>query len=202
MLSFNGFVNEQMLNEGFVNLFLSDREKRKEWADAVWNMLQESYKDIGGIKGSGFGSKEEMIAKIPFWKIATVKGRPVAVIMYKDKGGRKSVASATERVNGRASPDGKKRLLEMLKADFSRSWGERSKNLLRFVEKNMPELLKQYAIPAEKVKELLGKKWDTGGYSFIKGEKYMFMHKLGSDNEPKMAMGTPGKHIVDYPKGY
>jgi len=53
--------------------------------DQVWNILQSSYASQGGIKGTGFGSKEEMIRKIPFWKIFRRGDQVKVVFLYKDK---------------------------------------------------------------------------------------------------------------------
>jgi hypothetical protein len=80
--SFDDVVNP--LNEGFLNLLPSDKDKKQEHADVVWNMLQKAYAKVGGIQGSGFESKEDMIAKIPFWKIGRSKGQPNSVVLYKD----------------------------------------------------------------------------------------------------------------------
>ena len=91
------------LNEGFVNL-IHDDPKKSQYVDAVWDMLQTSYAKIGGIKGNGFQSKEAMMS-LPFWKVGTVKGKPVAVTIYKDKSGRKAVASGTD-----GSDEGKMRI--------------------------------------------------------------------------------------------
>lgn len=177
---------KEFIAEGFKNFFIKDKEGRKQYVDAVWDMLQTSYKEIGGIKGSGFNTKEEMIAKIPFWKIATIDGEPVAVVMYKQKGGRKSVAAAT---NGTGKGVGK--LAKMIEEDFKRSWGEKSHKMLAFVEKNFPQLVKKYAIPAEKVIELLGPKgWQI---ELIPGEKYSYIHDLNGNKIEKRAFGTPSK---------
>ena len=181
---------DYLLTEGFKNLFFADKDQREKYADAVWDMLQLSYKKIGGIKGNGFNSKQEMIDKIPFWKIATVKGEPVAVVFYKDKAGRKTVAGAT---NG--SSAGKMKYKEMAEQEFKRGWGEKSHAALGFVKKRFPDLVKKYAIPAEKVLELVGPK-KAEAYRLIPGEKYEFEHKIGGEWIRKMAMGTPGKKIT------
>ncbi len=79
--------------EGINNLFTKD--KKQEVVDIVWDLLQKSYAPIGGIKGSGFNSKEDMY-NIPFWKTVTVNNKIVAGIMYKDKDFRKTVAVFTD----------------------------------------------------------------------------------------------------------
>lgn len=57
---------------------------REKYAEQVWDVLQFSYRDIGGIKGSGFSSIQDMIDNIPFWKMVTKNGEVHAVVMYKD----------------------------------------------------------------------------------------------------------------------
>lgn len=90
-------IFEQTLTEKFINLIgEKDIEKKREYADRVWDILQRSYAKIGGIKGSGFKSKEDMIKNIPFWKIMKSNGKVIAVKLYKDKNGRKSVAGGTD----------------------------------------------------------------------------------------------------------
>ena len=65
MLTFKSFIAE-----GFVNVILSKQdEDRKKYAKQVWDLLQSSYAKIGGIKGQGFSSVDDMIANIPFWKL-------------------------------------------------------------------------------------------------------------------------------------
>ena len=91
------------LQEGFTNLLPHHGELKRKHVDAVWDMLQHSYAKIGGIHGSGFSSKEDMIAKIPMWKIGKTGGRVNSVVLYKDKEGRKSVAAGTD---GSVTPSG------------------------------------------------------------------------------------------------
>ena len=99
IISFNKFVETQVVQERVLNLF-NDNEKhldvRKQYALDVWNMLQVAYADIGGIKGNGFGSVEDMIEKIPFWKLVRKNDKIVSVVMYKGKQGRKMVAIASD----------------------------------------------------------------------------------------------------------
>ena len=132
MLTFKGF-----LNEGFINL-INDNPKKSDYIDAVWDMIQKSYAPIGGIKSNGFQSKEAMM-NVPFWKIGTVNGKPVAVTFYKDKNGRKSVASGTD-----GSDEGKKRIIDMMKNELKRSYGEKSKASLGLMLKIVPpDVIKQ-----------------------------------------------------------
>lgn len=188
-------LKEFMLLETVDNFFISDRKARLKWMDKVWEVLQSSYASIGGIKGSGFESKESMVKNIPMWKIIR-RGEDVkAIMMYKDKEGRKRVAAGTD-----GSPEGKQLLAQLFKeeARFQRGWGEISGPSLRFMKKIFTE--KEFAdmlIPFERVKELLKKDYEAGKLREIPGEKYEFEHKLGSDWIAKVAIGNPGKELYD-----
>lgn len=124
--------NQQVITERFKNLFFKDTDERLKYADEVWNLLQQSYKAIGGIKGNGFQSKEKMIEVIPFWKLTIRNGKVTTVAMYKDKGGRKRVAIATD-----GSKQAKADLANSLKDELKtgRAFAEVSGPSLRFIEK-------------------------------------------------------------------
>lgn len=174
---------KEFLAEGFKNLF-SPKDK-KPMADEVWEILQNSYAPIGGIKGNGFKSVDDMIKNIPMWKLGVRDGKVKAVIMYKDKKGRKSIAAGTDR-----SKEGKTLLLEMVREDFKRSFGEKSGPMLNFVKKNLPELVKQYAIPAKEVHKYIDAE------DIVPVDKYEYKRKIGGTVIQKMLLGTPGKTIV------
>lgn len=134
--------------EGYKNLF-SAKEK-KPWANAIFQMIQAAYESQGGIKGGGFGSVQEMIEQIPFWKVAVVSGKAVACKLYKDKGGRKAIAAATD-----GSKIGRQKLVEMVIQDLQagRAYSEVSGKALSFYGRFMN--LKQLAVPVEQVKAKL-----------------------------------------------
>ena len=90
-MNFNQFDNTiTTLFEHVINT--SSRQDKLKYKDEVWNILQLSYQYIGGIKGSGFSSADEMVEKIPYWKLVKKNDKIVAVMLYKDKNGRKMVA--------------------------------------------------------------------------------------------------------------
>jgi len=194
------------LNEGFVNL-IHDDPKKSDYVDAVWDMIQKSYAPIGGIKGNGFQSKEAMM-QLPFWKVGTVKGKPVAVTIYKDKGGRKAVASATD-----GSDEGKARIKNMMAAELKRSYGEKSKAALGTALKvTPPDVIKQFLIlpkdvqaldPKDKIIPIKGvpkKDWPADAKTTM--EKYPYLIDYGYLRDFsgtllfKVMMGTPGKTIT------
>lgn len=129
------------LNEKYVNI--NDVENKKKYAYDVFVMLSNSYKPIGGLKGNGFESPEDMINKIPFWKLYFRNGVLECVIMYKDKNGRKMVALGTS-----GTIKSKLELKNILKNEFERSYFDVSGHLLRFLVKNFGEdFLIKYAVP-------------------------------------------------------
>jgi len=48
----------EFLNETIINLF--DNDEKNKYIDEIWELLNKSYKSIGGLKESGFENKENM----------------------------------------------------------------------------------------------------------------------------------------------
>ncbi len=188
----------EFLNEKYLNLFTNTKGviSRNEYKDEVYELLQKAYKDIGGIKGNGFNSADDMVKNMPFWKIAKVKGKIVAIILYKDKNGGKAVAMATD-----GSRDGILKLKDILKNELSRSYMEASSNALRFAIKFLGvELLKKYAISIDDVKQLLHDDEILEGSEKYKTDypdlaDYFYSRKIGSSIETKIMIGTPNLKI-------
>ncbi len=173
-MRYNTFITEK-----FFNLFsLDDKEK---YIDEVWDKLQKSYATIGGIKGSGFNSKQDMIKNIPFWKIKITAGRIKAGVLYKDKSFRKSVAIFTD-----GSRDGIKDLENILKDDFKRSVIEVSHSLLKFINKMMPKFAKKYVIDTSEVQGLLKKDIEIIDSTY-------YYREIGGEKIKKMMLGTKTK---------
>jgi hypothetical protein len=166
------------LTERYVNAFHAD-EKRK-YMQQVWDILVDSYAYIGGLKGHEFKSPETML-QVPFWKLAVKDGKVLVVGMYKDHNGRKSIAFGT---NG--SSEGKILAKKMIEEDFSRSYIEISGAIEAFVEKHMPELFKQYRVPASEVAAIINKE-------ITPVDKYHYKRKIGGVECTKILVGTPGK---------
>jgi hypothetical protein len=205
MLSFKTYIAE-----GFTNLILSKHDQdREKYATQVWDMLQVSYAKIGGIKGSGFSSVDDMIKTIPFWKLYFDGDRLKTVILYKDRGGRKAIAVGTD-----GSQKALKVLADVIRESFKVSFGEYSKGLLAFIIKTVPrELLKSYAIPNKKVSDILDdsviiiptqeyvndnlQSADQAMYTRFKDwREYFYVREIGGTPLLKMAIGTPGKPIL------
>jgi predicted ATP-dependent protease len=58
-------------------------EDRTQYVDLVWDMLQQTYKKLGGFKSAR--DKEDLIADSSIWKMVRKNGKIVAVSIYKDK---------------------------------------------------------------------------------------------------------------------
>jgi hypothetical protein len=203
MLSFKQYISENYKN------FIGPKSKadREKWADQVWNILQKSYEPIGGIKGNGFNSKQDMIDNIPFWKIYTKKDKVVAAAFYKDKGGRKSVAIATD-----GSDLGKKIVADIFKASLGVSYGEKSGPALATMMKTIPwDTLEGFLFTPDQLEKISGEKVirvekfgienldpkDKFTYDkFPKLRPYFYVRELGGEMHLKAAMGTPNLKII------
>lgn len=200
----------QIISEGFVNAVGFDDKAqsiKEKYKDVVWAMLQRSYAAIGGIKGTGFGSPDEMVAKIPFWKIATQDGKPVAVIMYKDKGGRKSVATGTD-----GSPAATKYIDDIFRNEITRAYGEKSKAALGKMLKLIPwDILEKYVVDPDRVAamqpqarviplaDVRKEDWPPDAALTISKHPYLlhygYLRDLGGQLTFKIMLGSPGKPI-------
>lgn len=173
------------ITERFNNLFSA--EQKQPFAQKVWNLLQVAYAPIGGLKGSGFASVDDMVQNIPMWKVATRNGEIKTAILYKDRNGRKVIAMATDR-----SPGSKSLLLNMLKHEFQRSYAELSGPALAFVKRNLPELVAQYAIPAKQVAAIAAK----NGKQITPVDEFEYVRDINGHQVQKMMIGTIGHTIV------
>lgn len=201
ILLFEEFVNESFKN--FIGFDDETLEEKRKWTDDVWHILQLSYKAIGGVKGSGFESKESMIRNIPFWKLRTIKGELKYVILYKDSKGRKLVALGT---------DGSRIATQLLKKDqeeeLKRSFGERSGPALNFTLKSVPfNILKDYIKTPEEAQRIMPTKTiiplsEFGVDSLNKHDKvtydkfnhllepYFYVRELGEEYHLKVLFGS------------
>lgn len=200
MLNFKDYVlSESYLTERFINLF-SDQEK-EQYKDEVFAGLQQAYAAIGGLKGSGFTNAEDMVKNIPMWKLSRKDGKIVAGVLYKDKGGRKIVASFTD-----GSVEGKKQLADILKNEFTRSYTEVSEAALGFIKKVAgADTIAKFAIPRDKVKSMLKLNDDEFTTDVPEGDRnikalpdlkdFFYQRKIGGHFHTKIMLGNPTKII-------
>jgi hypothetical protein len=197
MLTFRQFL----VQERFINLIHND-PKKHEYADEVKSLLDKSYASVGGIHGSGFKDKNDMIKNIPMWKLKKHQGKIVAAAMYKDKGGRKAVAIATD-----GTDHGKRGASEIMTGDLhtGRSYGEKSSKSLSFLKKSVgAEELKKHVIPYHEVHKHLDKNEEIRKPAHDDEEvqrhpeykEHFYQRKIGDTWHTKLMLGKPGKKIV------
>ena len=152
MKTFKSYLKESFTN--YIDKGLNTDQRTPELAKEILDVLQFSYKDIGGIKGSGFNSPEDMIANVPFWKIDRHPdtGKISAAVVYKDKNGRKLVAVGSD-----GSDRGKAKMIDVFKAEPGRSFTEKSKSALGLLIKVLGDNIKQFLVKPENVSRLINK---------------------------------------------
>ena len=200
MLTFSQYLSETYKN--FIGI--ESIENRRKWLDQTWDILQQSYKPLGGIRGSGFDTKENMLKKIPFWKLSIKDGVVKAAIFYKDKNGRKLVASATD-----GTAEGRRAIEQTLKASLGVTYGEKSGPALGLLMKTVEwDALEPFLMKPEKAQKILKKEVrevvpselspkDKKTYDkFPQLRPYFYVRNL-EDGKPsiKVAFGTPFKKI-------
>ena len=159
-------------------LNLKDEKEKEKYTKIVYDLLQKAYAKIGGIKGSGFESPEDMIKKIKLWKIYRKDGKIIAGLMYKDKGFRKRVAIFTD-----GTKEGKQALKIMLRDDFERSVVEVSGPSLKFIKRNFPDLFEKYKIPCKEAEKILKEKLDCE-------DEYFYVRDINGNKLRKVLLGT------------
>lgn len=198
----------QYLSEGYKNFIGPDSvEGRKKWIDQAWDILQKSYAPIGGMKGDGFKTKEEMVEKLPMWKLFVRGDTLKAAAFYKDKNGRKAVAIATD-----GSDEAKKLVADIYKAALKTSYGEKSGPALGLLMKQIStkeiphyfmtpdqvhKLTGDHLIPAktfgiEKLEPSDKRTWDK----FPELHAYFYVRELGGEWHLKATAGTGNLPIL------
>lgn len=153
IMSFSEF---RKLNESFHNFLPSDVDKKTTHAKEVFDLIQKSYADQGGMHGSGFSSPEDMVKNIPLWKLSKKEGKVNSAALYKDSNGRKRVAVATDGTEA-----GKKAAGDAVMSDLKmqRAHMEISGKSLSFMKKIMP--LKNYLHSYDSAEKFHASRGDT-----------------------------------------
>ena len=190
--------DKSSLKEHYVTASINDKALKLKYADEVWDILQKSYEKLHGLKTSGFESKENMINKIPLWKMVTRNGKVIAVRMYKDKNGRKAVAAGAD-----GTPEGIEAFKQIGKEDLSqkRSYGEISGPVLAITYKQHPDLEK-YCIPYNEVEKIAGEEIkrpqasDPEMIKYPELRSYFYQRWLQDGWHTKIMIGKIGNTIV------
>lgn len=200
-------IEKSMVTERVLNLFTGDNDREK-YKNEVYNLLVDAYAPIGGIKGSGFTSPDDMVANLDMWKLFKKNDKIVVALLYKDRRGRKLVAAATD-----GSTEAKRLLASILPIESLRSYVEKSKKSLDFYLRRVPNPT-EFIIPFGQAKKAsiddiisVSSDWPT-----LDGEeaqstkemlaKYPFLKEYGYFREIqpgkwffKVMIGTPGLPI-------
>ena len=159
------------------NLFKkTDKQKH---AKEIWDVLQLSYEKIGGLKGSGLTSIDQMVQNIPMFKIAYKDNKVKVVFLYKFFKGRKLVAVGTD-----GTPEGKEILKHMFEEGFhlGRSYVECSGPLLKFICRVFDsDELQRYCIHTDEVKKLYP--------GIVIHDNYLYSRLIGAEEIQKMMLG-------------
>ena len=161
---------KNVLNEHYVTLLNND--DMNIYVDIVWDMLQNSYKDIGGFLTAN--SKAELIKKSSLWKLDRRNNKIVAVAIYTSKNlGRKLIAVATD-----GTDTGKNSLFNIIREDIKmmnqrQAWAEVSGKMEYLYNKFGGVVIpSKYVQDILKDKEIYNKE-DDGHYTRdIKGEPH------------------------------
>lgn len=161
---------------------INDPQKRmamlKE-SPMVWQMLDDSYSQIGGYKGAI--NPSHLVDKSYMWRVVYYLDTPLALGIYKQDHGLKRFGIAVTVDKGYRKY-GKDALKKIIKEDFKRAWVESSGQS----EKLMMSLGgEKYMIPNTKIKEIMGDEiisLDEDGYHYTR--------KIMDHEYRKVSIGT------------
>ncbi len=161
---------KNVLNEHYVTLLNND--DMNIYVDIVWDMLQNSYKDIGGFLTAN--SKAELIKKSSLWKLDRRNNKIVAVAIYTSKNlGRKLIAVATD-----GTDTSKNSLFNIIREDIKmmnqrQAWAEVSGKMEYLYNKFGGVVIpSKYVQDILKDKEIYNKEDDGHYIRDIKGEPH------------------------------
>jgi len=189
MLTFKAF-----LYEGFSILHPEHEDEKHGHSDHVYNMVQQAYNSIGGIHGSGFKDRHDMVKNIPIWKLhKDPTGKVRAVGLYKVKNGKtKRVAVATDN-----SPEGKKGLRHIVKNDLAsnRAFVETSGPSLNFHKKVHGDLTRHALthdqvrkhLPDDEIRPAPHDDEEVKRHPELKG--HFYQRRIGGEWHTKIALG-------------
>lgn len=179
------------LLETYVNIQSDELEKKNQYIDEVWDMIEKSYAYIGGP----LKSREDILKNGYFWKLNRRNGVITCAVIYKmGSSKRKLILCGTDQ-----TPQGKQDLYKILNDDMTlvdrNSWGEFSEavehNLLKWGYTPLPNYV------AAKVLNNLGKtvKLEDDGIHYTRKVGGKFITKAMFGNPPKELMEKFGDKI-------
>jgi hypothetical protein len=180
LFTFKEFLAERVLSIG---INPEHEQLRSRYTDEIAELLLRTYSTLdGGYAGMGVGTSAEREAVLgdissSMIKVVTRDGRVSACTLYRDKFGRKSIASATD-----GSTQGKLDLRMIKSEDHreQRAWGEVSGAM-----EHMAKKMGVPSIPASEVPSLTGKEVTPHP------DGVHYDRRIGNDIHTKMAIGYP-----------
>lgn len=194
------FTQYRELSESFHNFLPSHQDKKHAHAQEVFDLVQNSYADQGGIHGTGFASPDDMVQNLPMWKLSKRDGKVNAAALYKDSYGRKRVAISTD-----GTPEGRKAAGDIVMNDLKqqRAHLEVSGKSLSFLKKLMPISDHLYTFDsAQKFHAGRGETIDRPSDTDPEVLRHpdlkdnLYTRKIGSHKHTKVMLGQIGNKIV------
>lgn len=182
MLTFNQYLQEKVINVGFN----PEHDKfREQYRNQIHDILRRSYSSVeDGYGGMGHGTPEESSAihndiTNSNMKLTKRGDTITSVNLYKDKFGRKSIATGHD-----GTPQGKKdwRMIatDDIKQTHRNVWGE-----LSGASEHVKKKLGSPEIPVSKMGEITGKDIKPTG----EGNRYTRI--IGGKTHEKVGVGNP-----------
>lgn len=171
--------------------YITDKETKEKYADDVWEMLQHSYKSIGGYQGAK--SADHLVSKTYLWKIITKGDTPVAIGIYKQQFGLKRIAIGTAKDAGgeivhvtgedKKVRVGKAALTKLVKSDLKTAWVETSGGSEKLIMKVGGS---KYRLPNTDANALTGKE-----ILDMNDDGFHYTRDIGGEPHEKIIIGTP-----------
>ena len=146
--------------------------------DEVYTLLESTYKNVEG--GLNFENKYDLLQNTSIWKVIYFENHIIGVLIYKAKHGLKMVACA---INETYKNIAKKRLINIIKKNFSKTWMEISEGLERFIL-NIASA-KEFIIHNKKAKDILKKSIQ------LCNDQHHYIREINGVNKTKILVGTP-----------
>jgi hypothetical protein len=173
----------QLLVERIINLHTP--EEKMKYADKIWDMLQRSYKKIGGFKSAN--SAEELANDLGYWKLVRRGNHITALGVYKqvpNTDNFKMIASATET---EPNPEGDYKATEQGIKDY---------NMLKNADIKTKRAWAEVSGPAEKLMLRAGAKPIDNKYAeFLTGKKILELNSDGY-HYTRLIQGEPHEKII------
>lgn len=174
----------EFLIERVVNLHSTD--EKMAYADEVWDMLQRSYKKMGGFKSAG--SPEELANEPGYWKVVRRGDKITAVGIYKKSpqtNNFKAIASATETELNPETGEYK-----------ATAQGLKDYNMVKSADVKLNRSWAEVSGPAEKIMIRSGAKPVENKYAeFLTGKKIVDLNPDGY-HYTRLIQGEPHEKVI------